>query len=893
MRRMASGAAARALRSCLIALLIVAAGVACPDHAWAQAVEGFEVVARGEDAIVQVLFAYDVQLRRSVAAGSGSLVQVEYELVGARPREWPRQTTSRRFGARDGLPDLFVEDRAGQGVAARTLVAGVRSPRQIQARTGPTPRVLEIVLPGAGAAVRKAQVGGASRPPAGASADAARAPPDTGARARPTYAIVVSRSTDRVESLPPVPAALQEYEVSTRNRVVDGATVQELVVGPFATRAAAEAASRHLARFPRREIVSSAAADEPPASAAAPTQPPKDAATKPASGPAKPATGTAGGAGAPPMAPAAVEAKALGLLDIARAATAGGDHALALDTVNEVLNLPPNSHSPQAQEMAGLARLALGDPRRAKLEFELYLELYPNGAEAARVREQLARLDGAAPPAAPGGGTASRAGPAGPGPGGAGVSAQAPDDAARPKRETSVNGSASVYYFGGNGKVRSQDFQDSPLSGLPEIAGDPQLSSEKSRQVYTDLDASYRSRDADGEVRLGFRDAYINDLERASRSRNRLSAAYVDYKSFVDHYDVRVGRQSPRGGGVVGRFDGVRAGYNPTRNLRLGAVAGEPADRLFDSRRRFYGASVDADSLLPNVGAGVYAIQQTIDGETDRRAVGLEMRYFAGGASVFSQFDYDTVIGGLNIASVQANWVGEDGTSANAMYDRRALTMLALGNSLTFLDPVDPILATTIQDKLRTNTIEALRHDVKATTPYVTQASLGLTKPVSESFKLSGNAQLTNIGAIPAVPGVLGFEQGREATGDTHTYSLSVIGLNLLAARDTHVLTVSVISGPTLDGYLLSYNNSTFVSQAWQFEPSLQYFRNTLTGGTNSERWSPGLRLTYRAMKRLTLETSANLEFGNGHRVDPLDFTRTTEESSRRAYYSVGLRYEF
>ena len=889
-------------------VVLLAMVVLMPGFAIAQAVEAFEVTVRDHDAVVQVLFAYDVQIRRSVELKSKTVMQVDYDLVGTRPGELVQQSTSRRFGERDGLPDMFIEDRAAQGERDRTLVVGFRSAQAAFVRAGPNRRTFEIVLPGLAAPVRELQVGGVARQtpalpvskaPAMRAPVAPLSPPGTSPRTSPrtspgalagstpstsqrSFSIVLSRSSDRVETLPPVPSALQDHEVSTRTRVIDGATVQELLVGPFASRTAAEAAVRHLARFPRRDIV--ATTEVAGAGAAVPAAPASATAPAPALSPApargatasRPSESAAGkpGAGVPTAGTPAIEAKANGLLDIARAASAKGDHALALDTINEVLNLPTNSQTPAAQEMAGVSRLAMGDRRRAKVEFELYLELYPNGAQAARVREQLARLSADA---------ADRSAPA----------AIAPVEVQPPRRETSTNGSASIYYFGGNGKVRSQDFQDSPLSGLPEVAGEPLLSSEKSRQVYTDLDAGYRSRDADKEVKVGFRDAYINDLERPSRSRNRLTAAYVDYKSFVDHYDFRLGRQSPRGGGVVGRFDGVRAGYNLSRNLRFGAVAGEPSDALFDTQRRFYGVSVDADSLLPNFGAGVYAIQQTIDGEIDRRAVGLEMRYFAGGASIFSQFDYDTLIGGLNIASVQANWVGENGTSVNALYDRRALTMLALGNSLTFLDPVDPILAMTIQDKLRTNTIESLRSNVKATTPYVTQASLGMTRPVSDSFKLSGNAQLTNIGAIPAVPGVLGFEQGRAATGDTHTYSLSLIGLNLISARDTHVLTFSVIDGPTLNGYLLSYNNSTFLSQSWQLEPSLQYFRNTLSGGATSERWSPGLRLTYRAMKRLTLESSMNLEFGKGHRVDPIDFTRTTEESSRRAYYSIGLRYEF
>ena len=74
---------------------------------------------------------------------------------------------------------------------------------------------------------------------------------------------------------------------------------------------------------------------------------------------------------------------------------------------------------------------------------------------------------------------------------------------------------------------------------------------------------------------LGFRDAYISDLERSDKSRNRLSALYVDYKSLTGGYGVRLGRQSPTGGGVMGRFDGVSANLLLRPKLKLSAVAGE------------------------------------------------------------------------------------------------------------------------------------------------------------------------------------------------------------------------------------------------------------------------------------------------------------------------------
>jgi hypothetical protein len=227
----------------------------------------------------------------------------------------------------------------------------------------------------------------------------------------------------------------------------------------------------------------------------------------------------------------------------------------------------------------------------------------------------------------------------------------------------------------------------------------------------------------------------------------------------------------------MGRFDGVTASVLLRPKLKLGAVAGQPTDKYFDSKRRFYGASIDADAILPNFGSTLYAIQQTIDAEIDRRAVGLEMRYFKGGASIFSQFDYDLLIKGLNIATVQGTLIMDDTTVFNALYDRRALTLFALGNALTFEDPANPgVLFTRIADKLATTTLLALRDQIRGTTPFVTQAQLGFTTPVNKTWSVGSSAQMVNTGAVPPVPGVVGFENGRASTGNIYSLSGQLIG---------------------------------------------------------------------------------------------------------------------
>ena len=523
-----------------------------------------------------------------------------------------------------------------------------------------------------------------------------------------------------------------------------------------------------------------------------------------------------------------------------------------------MLNLPPNASSRRAQELVGLSRLKGGDAARARAEFELFLNLYPSGADSDRVRQLLAGLPKvvATPKAEP----------------------------APPPPESNWSGSLSSFYFGGRSKVRTQEFQDSPLSGLPSLASDNTISATSQSQVQTNVDLNWRSRDEQSDTRFVFRDTHTADFRANRGSRNRLSALYLDRRSFVNGTSFRVGRQSPTGGGILYRFDGLQAGYTFRPKWKLNAAVGAPSDDLLDTRRRFYGAWIDAEELTSELNGSLYFNQQTIDGEVDRRALGTELRYFSGGVTASAQFDYDTVIKGINIASIQATWQLPDTTVFNFLYDYRATPLLSLGNTLFFQDPNRPTPARRIQDLLATTSLTTLREQVKGVTAYQTQALAGVTTPLGGNWQVGADVRLTKVGEVRPVPVIL--PNGQPSTGNLWSVGTQLIGTNLYSSRDTHVFNASVLKGPTFSGSLLSYNNLSSLGAGWQLEPSLRYYRQTDTAGTTLVRWTPGLRLTYRVLQQVSLESELSYERSKST-------SAARNEKSALAFYYLGARYDF
>lgn len=793
----------------------------------AQVLDEAELRPSGNDAVLVLRFVTPVQFIRNVAGRGGDLGQVYYDILPTRDT-LNLIVAERRLLDRQGAPLVIVTDEAaGTLERSRKLVLRFNQGVAYLVRPGANARSLELVLKDQGS---RLSVPGTATAPERAIA--------------PTGPSLVLQTLAPNEEARPIPAALQNYNVQIRP--LPGRTEREVVVTGLRDVTEGEALLQAIrARFPAARIETGAetrnAADAP----GTPTAPIASAARE---RPDLPATG------ASESLPTSIAT-----LSQARQLMEQGEHTLAISKLEDLLALPPHAQTAEAQELIAQARWRQGDPERARAEFELYLKLYPQGPGALRAREALLTL--APPPPEAVQASASS---------GKGVT-------------TTLSGSLSTFYYGGQSKIRTQDFQDSPLSGLPELVNDATLSGTDQRQIISSVDINWRRRDADSDLRIVLRDTYTSDQLRSDRSKNKLSALYADYKLIAQGLQFKVGRQSPSGGGVMGRFDGLQVGYRLAPKWRVNAVAGRPTDPLLDAKRSFWGGSVEADDLGKGFGGSVYAIEQRVDGQLDRRGLGTELRLLAGPVTAMSTLDYDPTYRRLNIASVQATWQGADNTVVNALYDRRATPMLMLGNSLFFQNPVLQIQARSIYELMQTQSLDLLRQQVRDTTAFSTQGMLSVTHPLNTNWQLGADIRLTNVGALPPVADIL--PNGQPGTGNVWSLGSQLIGTNLYSARDTHVLLLTLLKGPTYRGQLLSYNNSSAIGESWLLEPSIRFYAQQDDGGNHTQRWAPGLRASKRATGKLVVEGELSMEFSKSDGPN-------RSESSNRSFYYLGLRYD-
>lgn len=532
-----------------------------------------------------------------------------------------------------------------------------------------------------------------------------------------------------------------------------------------------------------------------------------------------------------------------------RAAIARENYAGAIRAFARLLALPENAYSRDAQEFLALSYERRGETARARLEYQKYLERYPSGDDAVRVRQRLAALQSAPAPAA----------------------LRAPEAPAQGSRLMTY-GSLSQFYYHGNSHIETQPvvanaFEPSSLSIIDQSA------------LVTNVDLGARLLTEAHDNRFVFRDTNQQNFITGQDDLNRLTAAYYEYRYKPADLSARLGRQPGTTGGVLGRFDGALLGYGVTPRWRLNALAGEPVPLTgfrLDSRQRFYGLNTDLGPFGERWNANLYVVRQTVDGFADREAAGVELRYIAPQGSFISLVDYDTLFRQVNIGTIQANWQSARKTTYTFLLDRRKTPSLQTANA------VIGEATSSVTSLVALYGEEELRRRAGALTATATSGAAGFAHPVSKAWQLGLDYRVMRISATegtnnaPATPD----------TGNVHALSAQAIGSGLFSRRDVTTITLSGVAADTYTGAAFGITSRLPVGESWLFGGSLLLYAQDNDNGSTLKRVYGTLRTEYRLKANVTLE----VEIG-------IDNTRSqsdiSEESFDRGFLSLGYRWDF
>jgi SPOR domain len=599
-----------------------------------------------------------------------------------------------------------------------------------------------------------------------------------------------------------LPVALPGARLYTVEVERDGTRWRRIRLGLFATRAEAERARARLsASFPGAFVVQ-AEPGEGGAAADAPAEPPRATAR----------TGAPSGPPSPPPASASsgneeVERR----MAEGRAALAAGDPERAIGLFTAVLELPQGTGLPEARELLGLARERNGQIAHARAEYQTYLEQFPEGEGADRVRQRLSALD------------LAQAGPV--------PKLREAKGASGPPAE--VHGSLGAYY---------RSFQ---------YVGDGHVTSDS--YVFNDLFLSGRVRTGRVDLRAETATSYLQGIGR-SGNETLVRSLFLAAEDRLGPLSASLGRFSAGASEALYRYDGLKLGYRMGERWRLSAVGGFPVDlytsNAVQTKRPFYGLTLDTTALAGALDVQLFALQENDQGRTDRTSLGGSFRYVGERAFASAFLDYDAHFGALDAAVLNGSWQLTTATTLSAFADYRHLPSLSLRNALIGqpTDSLDDLGA-----GLDTGDLESLAEDRTARSLL---GSLGLSHRLGERFELAGDFSVSEVGSTPSSGGVAGYP----GTGFEYWYQVQLAGSDLLAEGDRGQLGLRYVLGRDRARYALLLDLRLPTARGLRVGPRMIF---EYRAPDSRLYLRPGVQLEYRA-GRFTVEGEAALEWAEG-----------------------------
>ena len=535
------------------------------------------------------------------------------------------------------------------------------------------------------------------------------------------------------------------------------------------------------------------------------------------------------------------------LMDEAGGAMIDRNFRRAVQLYTKVLRNPDTVFRQDAQELLGLARHRNGQLAHAKAEYEKYLKLYPEGPGADRVRQRLSGLLTAA--------------------------ARPKDKLREPKIPEAVGepvwdhqmfGSLSEFY-----NYNDTEFQD----GTKTV---------NQSESLTSLDFNTRSRTDRYEIRTQFFGTYEADLRNnGSSDLTRVNNLFVDLEDRKWGLMGRFGRQSQSSGGVLGRFDGGVVSYDILPQVRVNGVFGYPvissSDSAFNTDRHFLGTSFDLGTFWDGLDLNLFAINQEVDGITDRRSVGGEIRYFDPKRSLFSFVDYDISYGELNIFLINGGWTLPTKTRLTLVLDYRRSPILTTSNALIGQTIQD------ISDLLNIFTEDEIRQLAQDRTATNKSATLGIVQDLNEKYQVVAEVTMSELTETPASGGV----PATPSTGKEYFYLAQLIGNSLFMEGDINIIELRYADTMSNDSYSLNLNFRYPFTPNFRINPRIQInYRKNKGNDGESVTARPLLRIDYRWKRWLRFEMEGGREWRE-------DTAFGSTEKSAGYFATIGFRAYF
>ncbi len=528
----------------------------------------------------------------------------------------------------------------------------------------------------------------------------------------------------------------------------------------------------------------------------------------------------------------------------AKQALLEGKYDYAILLLSKLRKVGDTEQKKFAQEYIGVARERKGQRAFARDEYRRFLKEYPDSVEAERVKHRLNAILG-----------------------------------------LDNIGSVKTLKKGKKGKRK----KTKGWTNFGSLAGNYRYSATvddagNSRDslslLSVDADISTRKRTDKYELQVRFSGGHYQDLlNDGSATTQRLRYLYFDASTTDEKYQVRVGRQRSRSGGVIGRFDGLVASYHLNEDTAANFVSGFPVDSSrninVDSERHFFGMSVEIEDVFEQYDFNIFAIQQNISGLIDRQAVGGEVRYLSDKSSVFALLDYDIQFQELNALVINGNHRFEDQARMNWSINIRKSPYISTRNALIG-QPTDSIQ----ELQLLFLTDDEIFELAQDRTLESKSASVLYSFPFNDEVNLSGSLTWLNLSDSPASGGVPAFS----SSGNQFYLDFQATTKSLFFDKDTTFAGIRISELNTSSIFSVYANSRVPWKKNITITPRIRFDVRDNTNGSSQWNVTPSVKIQYQEKFHILFAETGLIYFQT-------DFPELDTQTTSIYYVYMGYRY--
>ena len=472
----------------------------------------------------------------------------------------------------------------------------------------------------------------------------------------------------------------------------------------------------------------------------------------------------------------------------------------------------------QALEYLGVCYERLKDFQHARQTYQLYLNNYPEAEGAARVAQRLQGIElmFATPKQE--------------------LRALSKKSNNEPMRWYGVISNSYQYYGSDQGEHDWLTLQSAWLTDL-------------------NLNGRYRSEQVDLKLQLstGFEHDFNQDIEEPYR----LSSGYADLFYKPSTTDLRVGRQSTHGEGVLSKYDGIHLNQGLGSVFAVNGLWGYPVmssrDVELNTDSQLYGGSIDIRPLKSPWRGNLFFNQQTRDEWIERQALGAELDYQQPQQSWMGYLDYDLKFNELNAVNLNANWFDQQDAHAYLTLDYRRSPTLSLSNALigqtlTELGQLEAL-------GLSETELQQVALDRSA----ISQSAMaGISRRFRPHWRWATDVSLWQLSGTADSLGVEGYD----GTDLETNVSGQLLGNDLLRQRDLLWMTLRYADLTSSELYSVAMEYRFFLDRQWQLRPKVQLYWRDFTQLNGSElSVRPSFKLEYKPARKWNIELNLSGEW--------------------------------